>query len=112
MKQLSSRTTRHRRIRARLTGSAEKPRASVFRSNRSLVVQLVDDAAGKTLVAVYGQSKAGQTKTDQAVAIGKELAQKAKAAGITRIVFDRGGYKYHGRVAALATAMRESGLDF
>jgi large subunit ribosomal protein L18 len=103
---------RHARIRARVTGSGARPRASVFRSARMVSVQLVDDMTGQTLVAVHGQVKKGQTKTAQAEAVGKALAKQAKAKGISQIVFDRGGYRYHGRVKALADAMRSGGLVF
>lgn len=106
------RARRRRRIRARVKGTAERPRASVFRSLRNMNVQLIDDTTGRTLLAVYGKAKPKQTKQQQAAAVGKEAAAKALAAGIKKIVFDRGGYAYHGRVEAVASAMRQGGLGF
>ena len=108
----SSRTRRRIRIRARLSGTALRPRASVFRSLHTVSVQVIDDEAGRTLVALHGKSKKGVTKMEQAKQAGLEVGAMAKAAGITRIVFDRGGYKYEGRVRAVAEGMREAGLDF
>lgn len=112
------RQVRHSRIRATLVGSAQAPRLSVFRSLRAMNAQLIDDASGKTLVAVKSEEvkavkvegKAGKVAT--AYAVGKTLAEKAKAKGITTAVFDRGGYRYHGRVQALADGAREGGLQF
>jgi large subunit ribosomal protein L18 len=107
------RTRRHNRIRAKVTGTADRPRASVFRSNRQMVVQLIDDVAGKTLVAVHEVLKVKEGgKVGQATVIGKKVAVDAKAKGIEKIVFDRGGYQYQGRVKAVADAMRENGLVF
>lgn len=106
------RTTRHRRIRSHLKGSAARPRASVFRSNRTMTVQLIDDDAQQTLLAVVGKPRGGVTKVALAQQVGTEVAQMAKAKGITQIVFDRGGWAYHGRVQALAEALRAGGLDF
>jgi large subunit ribosomal protein L18 len=108
----SHRSRRHARIRARLHGTATRPRASVFRSARRITVQLIDDEKGSTLVAVEGQPKRKQNKTDQAKAVGVAVAAQAKKAGIRKIVFDRGGYQYQGRVKAVADAMREGGLEF
>lgn len=105
------RHNRHRRIRARLHGSAAQPRASVFRGNRVLTVQLVDDTAGKTLVAVSAAAE-GKNKTEQAIEVGNQVAKQAKDKGITKIVFDRSGYRYHGRIKAVADAMRDGGLEF
>ncbi len=106
---------RHRRLRRRITGTAERPRLVVFRSNRGIEAQLVDDTEGRTLAAAshlrLPKSFAG-TKTEQAAEVGKQLAQAARSAGIETVVFDRGGYKYHGRVATLADAAREAGLKF
>ncbi len=109
-----ARARRHRRVRKHITGTAERPRLVVFRSNRGIAAQLVDDLEGKTLAAAswLNVRNARGTKTEQAAAVGKLLAQNAKKAGIERIVFDRGGYLYHGRVRALADAAREGGLAF
>ncbi len=105
-----------RRIRKIVSGTAERPRMSVFRSNTQISVQLIDDAAGKTLLAVTSLSKEFAdkkgTKTEQAAWVGAAVAEKAKAAGIETIVFDRNGYLYHGRVKALADAARNGGLNF
>jgi large subunit ribosomal protein L18 len=108
------RTRRHKRVRKQLVGTAERPRLVVFRSNRGIAAQLVDDLSGKTLAAAswLNLGKAKGTKSDQATEVGKLLAQNAKKAGIERVVFDRGGYLYHGRVKALADAAREGGLKF
>ena len=109
------RERRHRRVRSRLSGTAERPRLVVFRSNRGVQAQLVDDVAGRTLAfaswIALAKSFKG-TKSEQAAEVGKLLAASAKKAGITRVVFDRGGYLYHGRVKALADGAREGGLDF
>jgi large subunit ribosomal protein L18 len=95
-------------------GTAERPRLVVFRSNRGIAAQLVDDAAGKTLAAASSLNvrTTKGTKTDQAAAVGKLLAENAKGAGVKAVIFDRGGYLYHGRVKALAEAAREGGLQF
>lgn len=106
---IARRQHRHKRIRTRVRGTATRPRASVFRSATRVSVQLIDDSVGKTLVAVE-KVKAQGTKTDQASVVGKEIAKKALAAGIKQVVFDRAGYKYHGRVKAVAEAMRQEGL--
>ncbi len=106
---------RHRRLRRRITGTAERPRLAVYRSNKGISAQLVDDGAGRTLAAAswVGLKKSFKgTKTDQAAEVGKLLAQNAKKAGIETVVFDRGGYLYHGRVKALADGAREGGLRF
>jgi large subunit ribosomal protein L18 len=104
---------RHARIRAKVMGTQERPRFAVYKSNRYLHVQLIDDAAGKTLVAASTKElgKTG-TKTAAAEKLGAALAKKAKTAGISAVVFDRGGFRYTGRVAALAKAAREAGLTF
>jgi len=110
-----ARLRRHRRVRGKITGSAERPRLVVFRSNRGIEAQLVDDLEAKTLAAAsWLQLKRPfkGTKSDQAAEVGKLLAQRAKDAGIETVVFDRGGYLYHGRVKALADAAREGGLTF
>lgn len=114
------REKRQTRVRAKIFGTAEKPRLNVWRGLRGLYVQLIDDAAGKTLVSVYSKNitikpvDAGERKGKVAVAYlaGKTVAEKAKAAGIVKVVFDRAGYKYHGRVAAVAEGAREGGLQF
>ena len=109
-----ARLRRHRRIRGKVSGTAERPRLAVFRSNRGVFAQLVDDTAGKTLAAaswITIKAKTGD-KSDQAREVGKALAAAAKAAGIETVVFDRGGYLYHGRVKALAEGAREGGLIF
>src|SRR6266508_6410511 len=108
-----ARTRRHRRIRGKVTGTAERPRLVVSRSNKGIAAQLVDDQAGRTLAAAswLGLPKSFKgNKTEQAAAVGTLVASRAKAAGIERVVFDRGGYLYHGRVKALADGAREGGL--
>ncbi len=108
------RLKRRRRVRAKVHGSAERPRISVFRSNRGLFAQLIDDDAGRTLTAVqWTEAEVRSLKPmEQATELGKLLASRAKAAGIDAAVFDRGGYQYHGRVKALAEGAREGGLTF
>src|SRR3954470_9403713 len=101
------RLKRRRRVRAKIVGTAERPRISVFRSNRGISVQLVDDLNGRTLAAVQWTELRDVSKGDPAEQGGTALAERAKAAGIERAVFDRGGYQYHGRVQALAEAARE-----
>ena len=106
------RLRRRRRVRAKVSGSPERPRVSVFRSNRGVAAQLVDDVAGHTLAAVSWTEaplrKLG--RLEQAEQAGKLLAERAKAAGVEAVVFDRGGYQYHGRVKAFADGLREGGL--
>jgi large subunit ribosomal protein L18 len=108
------RLKRRRRVRARIAGSAERPRLSVFRSNRGIFAQLVDDAAGHTLAAVtWTEPELRELAPgEQAKKAGELLAERAKKAGIESCVFDRGGYKFHGRVKALAEGAREGGLKF
>jgi large subunit ribosomal protein L18 len=110
-----ARSRRHRRVRGKIAGTAERPRVAVFRSNLGIYAQLVDDAEGKTLTSVgwkqLPKSFKG-TKTDQAREVGKLLADRAKKAGYESVVFDRAGYLYHGRVKALADGAREGGLKF
>jgi large subunit ribosomal protein L18 len=108
------RLKRRRRVRAKVRGSAERPRISVFRSNRGIFAQLVDDEAGRTLAAVaWTEADLRSLKpTEQARRAGGLLAERARAAGIEAAVFDRGGYQYHGRVKALAEGAREGGLNF
>ena len=106
-----------KRIRKQISGSNEKPRMSIFRSNKGIYVQLIDDLAGKTLLAVSSRVKEitankNVNKTEQAKLVGKLIAEKALEKGIQSVVFDRGGYLYHGRVKSLADAAREGGLKF
>ena len=106
------RLRRRRRVRAKVRGSAERPRVSVFRSNRGIFAQLIDDDAGHTLAAVsWTEDELRALKPmEQAARAGQLLAERAKAAGVDRAVFDRGGYRYHGRVKAFADGVREGGL--
>ena len=108
-----ARLRRHRRVRGKITGTAARPRLTVYRSNRGIFAQLVDDDAGKTIASAswVGLGHKGD-KTAQAHEVGKALAAAAKKAGIETVVFDRGGYLYHGRVKALAEGAREGGLSF
>ena len=108
------RNVRHRRVRKKVSGNPEQPRLCVFRSLRSIYAQIIDDTAGTTLVAASSREaeQASGPKTAVSTAVGSLLAQRAREQGITRVVFDRGGYKYHGRVKALADAAREGGLQF
>ena len=110
----AKRLKRRRRVRAKVRGTAERPRISVFRSNRGIFAQLIDDDAGRTIAAVnWTESELRDLgPMDQARRAGEELAQRAKAAGIEGAVFDRGGFQYHGRVKALAEGAREGGLTF
>lgn len=98
-----NRIRRHNRIRAKVKGTSERPRLSVYRSNRFIEAQLIDDVAGKTLLSA---------KMDDAAKLGEDIAKRAKAAGVSKVVFDRGGFRYAGRVAALAEAARKGGLEF
>jgi large subunit ribosomal protein L18 len=112
-----SRIRRHRRVRKKIHGTAERPRLAVHRSNKHLVAQVIDDDTGRTLAAAStveaDQRAAGSGGTvDAAARIGTLVAERAKAAGIDRVVFDRGGFIYHGRIAALAAAARDAGLEF
>ena len=101
------------RIRKKINGTATKPRLAVYRSNKSIYCQLIDDVAGHTLAAASStECKAAGPKVEQAKEVGKLIAEKAKAANISGVVFDRGGYLYHGRVKALADGAREAGLQF
>jgi large subunit ribosomal protein L18 len=108
------RRKRHARIRLTLAGTAERPRLSVFRSAKYIYAQVVDDTSGRTLAAASSREPglaAGPGKVDVARAVGKAVAERAKAAGVSRVVLDRGGYQYHGRVRSLAEGAREGGLD-
>lgn len=110
------RQRRRFRVRKRLEGTPERPRLSIARSHKNISAQVIDDLSGRTLVAASTQEKGVASgyggNVDAATAVGKAIADKAKAAGITTVCFDRGSYKYHGRVAALANAAREGGLSF
>ena len=107
---------RHRRVRKKIMGTAQRPRLAVFRSNKHVYVQAIDDIAGRTLAAastVEAEQRQGATATvDAAKSVGLLVAQRAREAGITTVVFDRGGFSYHGRVAAVADGAREGGLVF
>ncbi len=108
-----ARLRRHRRVRAKVAGTADRPRLVVSRSNRGIAAQLVDDQAGRTLAAASSKAAASSdSKKEQASEVGKALAAAAKKAGIEACVFDRAGYLYHGRVQALAEGAREGGLQF
>ncbi len=110
-----ARQRRHRRVRKRVRGTAERPRLAVFRSNRHITAQVIDDTAGRTLAAastVEADLRSGPTANkDAAAKVGRLVAERARAAGVNRVVFDRGGFLYHGRVAAVADAAREAGLE-
>jgi large subunit ribosomal protein L18 len=111
------RLRRHRRVRKKIHGTAERPRLAVYRSNKHLTVQVIDDDAGVTLAAVSTteadlRSTGTGGSVDAATRVGTLIAERATAAGITKVVFDRGGFAYHGRVAAVAAAAREAGLEF
>ncbi|MCC6318835.1 MAG: 50S ribosomal protein L18 [Gemmatimonadaceae bacterium] len=105
------RARRHLRVRKKVTGTGERPRLVIFRSLKHIYAQLVDDNSRRTLVAVGDQAFSGK-KSERASLVGKSLAEKAKAAGISKVTFDRAGYRYHGRVKALADGAREGGLEF
>jgi len=107
-----ARVRRHRRVRTKIVGTAERPRLAVFRSNRHIYAQLIDDDAARTIASASDReiSGGGKGKTDPAKEVGSLLAERAKAAGVERVVFDRGGRLFHGRVAALAEGAREKGL--
>jgi large subunit ribosomal protein L18 len=110
-----ARLRRHNRVRKHVRGSADRPRLAVFRSNRHISAQVIDDRAGTTLAAastLEADLRGGSSNKDAAAKVGKLLAERAKDAGVERVVFDRGGFLYHGRVAAVAEAAREAGLEF
>ena len=108
------RQRRHMRVRGKISGTAERPRLSVYRSNKNIYAQLIDDVAGVTLASASDTEEALQvgSKTENGAAVGKAIAERAKDAKINEVVFDRGGYLFHGRVKALADAARENGLEF
>lgn len=114
----SARKRRQQRVRSRVAGTPQQPRLNVYRSLSSIYAQVIDDQAGHTLVAASSRDAelreplAGKKKAEQARMVGETLARRAKARGITKVVFDRGGFRYHGRVKALADGAREAGLEF
>ena len=112
----AARRKRHGRIRLTLAGTAGRPRLAVFRSLNHIYAQVIDDASGRTLVAASTVEKelrgSKSTKSEEAATIGRLIAERAKAAGIDRVVFDRAGFRYHGRIKSLADAARDAGLDF
>jgi len=113
----NGRITRHRRVRKKIHGTAARPRLAVYRTNKHISVQLIDDDAGSTLAAASTvetgvRADGNGSSVDAATRVGTMIAERAKAAGIDQVVFDRGGYLYHGRVAAVAAAAREAGLEF
>jgi large subunit ribosomal protein L18 len=108
----SKRVVRHNRIRAKVVGTATRPRLAIFRSNRYVYAQLIDDTAGKTLASVDTRTEKVGTLSERSAAIGTAMAKKATAAGVTEVVFDRGGFRYQGNIAALADAARAGGLKF
>jgi large subunit ribosomal protein L18 len=113
-----SRERRRRRIRMKISGTAQRPRLSVFRSTEQIYAQLIDDVSGNTIISASSIDKDlkaemdGKTKSEQATLVGKSVAERALAAGIEQVVFDRGGFLYHGRIKALADGAREGGLKF
>ncbi|HET6443984.1 MAG TPA: 50S ribosomal protein L18 [candidate division Zixibacteria bacterium] len=113
-----ARRRRHRRVRMKISGTSERPRLNVYRSSKHIYAQVIDDTEGITMVAASTVDKeilplvGGKQKKEQAVIVGKIVAERAMAAGISTVVFDRGGYQYHGRVEALAKSAREGGLKF
>jgi len=120
MTQVASRTAarskRHERIRLRLAGTPSRPRLAVFRSLNHIYAQVIDDSTGRTLAAASSVEKElrsiKQTKTDEAKVVGRLVAERAKSAGVEHVVFDRAGFRYHGRIRSLADAARDAGLDF
>jgi large subunit ribosomal protein L18 len=112
----AARRKRHDRIRLRLEGTESRPRLAVFRSNNHIYAQVIDDASGRTLATAStvepGLRGSKATKTAEAASVGKLVAERAKSAGVERVVFDRAGFRYHGRIKSLADAAREAGLDF
>lgn len=106
------RTQRHLKVRKKVTGTSERPRVAVFRSNQHIYAQIIDDTQGQTLVAESDLTVNSGTKKERATAVGENLAKKALQKQIKMVVFDRGGFRYHGRVAALAEGLRQGGLQF
>jgi len=114
-KRRNGRIIRHRRVRKKIHGTAARPRLAVYRSNKHLILQVIDDEAGRTLVSATTNEASFEgsgANVDAAARLGQLVAERAKAAGIDKVVFDRGGYAYHGRIAAVAAAAREAGLEF
>ena len=118
-KALTTRERRHRRVRAKISGTTLRPRLNVFRSSAHMYAQLIDDTQSRTIVAASDLEEAvreragdGANKSARAKAVGEVIAERAKAAGVDAVIFDRGGFLYHGRVAAVAAAAREAGLEF
>lgn len=109
---IESRMRRHARVRARISGTALRPRLAVFRSNRYVYAQLIDDEARVTLTASDSRKVEGATTTERAGAVGRAIAEAAKKKGIVKVVFDRGGFQYQGIIAALAEGARQAGLEF
>ena len=103
---------RHLRVRKKVSGTAERPRLVIFRSLKHISAQIVDDVAGRTLLTVSSTDVESGKKTEKSHEVGKRIAERAKSAGITKVVFDRAGYKYHGRVKAVADGARKGGLEF
>ena len=112
----AARRKRHERIRLHLEGTESRPRLAVFRSNNHIYAQVIDDASGRTLAAASTAEKelrgSSSTKVQEAAVVGRLVAERAKSAGIERVVFDRAGFRYHGRIKSLADAARDAGLDF
>ncbi len=107
-----TRIRRHAKVRSKISGTAEKPRLSVFRSNKSIYAQLIDDITGKTIVSASDVKESNGTNSERAAVVGKKIAEAAKLKKIKAVVFDRGGYSYAGRIKVLADAAREAGLKF
>ncbi len=105
-----SRARRHRRVRKKVIGTPERPRLAVYRSNRHIYAQVIDDSAGKTLAAASTATVSGEDPKARAKAVGAAVAERARAAGVSAVVFDRGGFLYHGRVEAVAQGARDGGL--
>jgi large subunit ribosomal protein L18 len=112
----AARQKRHSRLRLRVAGSAERPRLAVFRSTKQIYAQVIEDVSGRTLASASSLEAslrgAGGTKTERAKQVGSLIGERAKAAGVEKVVFDRSGFKYHGRIRSLADGARESGLEF
>jgi large subunit ribosomal protein L18 len=109
---ISHRQMRHRRTRADVSGTSKKPRVTVFKSNKNIFIQLVDDVSGKTLLSNASAMSAKGKKTDKAMILGEAVGKKAIDKGIKEVIFDKSGYKYHGRIRAVAEGLRKSGLKF
>lgn len=118
VRRLSGRAIRHRRVRKRISGTPDRLRLNVFRSSAHIYAQVIDDTAGRTIASAssvdreFRAQATGMTKTEKSRAVGAAIARRAREAGVTKVVFDRGGYLYHGRIQAVADAAREGGLEF